>query len=451
MNLIKKLNKKYPFYIKTIKKTFKIIQSHIKCFTQIYIKSLFNIELKIKNKKIENLEYIYKDLIVIEIYKNKKKNITYCNNLKLNNIKKCIENTINNINSLSKDKYITIPSYKSYIQKYEKNLGLIFNDNLSLNDMINISINTEQNSLNYKKNLISDNTTFSTNLYCITIYNNYNIIKNYISKNYLLTNNIIAKKKKNMEYSFDYIQSHKLSDILHNYHKLGKNNAKKAISKLDSKQIKTKKYKILFNNKTSIEIFKYLIESIKGYNIYNKTSFLINKLNKQILPNWLSIKEDPFIFKGIGSKPFDDEGINTKKYTIIKNGILKTWILDTYSSKKLNITNTSNSGGIHNWVFKKKKTDFISYKKLVSKMNNGLIINELLGQGVNINNGNFSKGASGYLVKNNKIKYPVNEITISGNLKSLFKNIIDISNDINYYSKIRIGSILICKIQVGGK
>ncbi len=449
MNLFNKIKQKNKFHKKIIKKTFNLIQSYLKCKTQIIIKSNIGINIKIKNKKTENIEFKNNSIMEINIYKNKRKNTILCNDFNKNTIINCINYAINTIKYTSQNNNLYLPEYKLYKKKNKQNLGIIFNDSISINDMFDLLINIEQNSLNTNKKIISDYVSFNKNIDYFMIYNNFNIIKNYYSKMYFLINSIIAQEKNSMEHNYKYICSHKLSDLIHKSYFLGKKTATQTLIRLNSKKINTQKSIVIFNNKTSSEIFYYLYKSILGINIINKISFMLNKINKKILPDWMNIIENPHLFKGIGTKPFDKEGSNTYKYIIIKNGILNNWILDTYSSKILHKKNTSNSGGLHNWCFNNNKNN-INKKELIKKMNNGFIIDRLLGEGVNFSTGLYSKGASGFLVKNGNIEFPVNEITISGNLKNLFKNIIDMSNDYNEYSQIRSGSILVSNINITG-
>ncbi len=450
MNINSKIKNIKKYYNKKIIQIFKFIKSYINYKIQINIKTIIGKDIKIKNQKVENIEFKNNQCIYITIYNNKKKCKFICNNFKKETLLKFIKYVNKTIHFTSKDNYNKLPSKKIFNKKYNKNLGIIFNDNINTNNIINLCKNIELNTINFNKNIFSDGVLFQKYTYYNFIYNNLKFIKYYISKNYIITNNIFYNKSDIMIYNTKYIYKHKLSDLIHHSYNLPKNTYIELINKINPKKIKTQKLSVIFTKEISSQIFNYLYKSIKGKNIYNKTSFMINKLNKKILPEWINITEDPFLYKGIGSKPFDNEGLNTKKYIIIKNGILKTWILNTKWSKKLKIKNTFNSGGIHNWCFINNKNNNITLKKLINIMNNGIIINNFLGQGVNINNGIFSKGASGFLIRNGKIKYPIHEITISGNLIKLFKNIKYISNEINENSKIRIGSILVYNLQIAG-
>ncbi len=432
-------------------KSFNYLKKNIKGNIQINLFKSKETNIQIKHQKIENINIINNQKINITVIYNHKKCIFQCNNLNKNILKNCINYINNTIKNISQDKYNKLTDYNLYNKKYESNLGLIFYDNISINEMINISKNIEKNTLNLNKNIISEGVIFNKNINYLWIYNDYHKIKYYSSKFYFLIENIIIKNKNNnMEYDYEYIYSHKLTDLITKYHFLSKKINKKINKKLNIKKISTQKIPVIFNNEVSTEIFKYLIKSINGHNIYNKTSFMFKKINKKILPKWMNIIENPFIYKGIGSKPFDSEGSNTYKYNVVKKGILKTWILDSYSSKKLNKKNTCNSGGIHNWCFLNKKKN-IDLKQMIKKINRGLFIDKLLGQGVNITTGLYSKGASGFWIEKGKITFFTNEITISGNLKQLFINIKNMSNDINTFSNIRTGSILISKIRITSK
>ncbi len=445
------LIKKIKFYKKQIIKIYNFIKLHTNIKDiQINISINWGKEFKIKNLNIENYNIQNIKLINIKIFYKYKKCEFICNNFKEKTLLKFVKYIKNTIKFISKDKHNLLCNKKQFCKKYNKNLGIIFFDNIKTSNIINLCKNIENNILNFNKNIIfSDGIIFIKNTILKIIYNKYKFIKYYINQNYILISNIFTKKNNYINYNTKYLQYHKLSDLIHNINLFPLNTYKEIIfkNKCKDKTLKTKKYNIIFNNITSSELFKYLYLSLKGKNIYNKISFMYKLLNKYILPKWINIIEDPHYYKGIGSKPFDNEGLNTKKYILVKKGILKTWILNKKYSKKLNIKNTFNSGGLHNWCFKNLNTS-ITLNKLIKKLNNGILIDNLIGQGVNINNGNFSKGASGFIINKGKITNTINKITISGNLKNLFINIKNMSNDINTNSKIRCGSILVPNIQI---
>ncbi len=450
-NTMCNINKINQIYKKKIQKIFNIFYSYLKCNIQITIVYKKGYQIKIKSKNLENIEFINKTIIQIQVFKNNYTTTIYCNNMQNNTINNCINYIKNSIFYTSPDKDYILTKSSLYNQKYELDLGIYFSTNLTVNTILNTIYNIEYNTLYTNINLISnDYTSFSNITNNIYIYNNYQYCKYYNISNYILVNSVIAKQNQIWVNNYDYIYSHNINDMFYRAYTLGKTNAINTLKKLNPKNIHTQKNNIILKNTISIQLFEYFIQAINGYNIYYKKSFLINKLYKKVLPQWINIINDPYIYKGIGSKPFDNEGNNTYKYNIVTNGILNTWITDTYTSLKLNIPNTNNNGGIDNLCFHYTKP-YITYEMLIQKIKNGFIIDQLLGEGVNLITGNLSKGASGFYVENGVIKYPVNEITISGNLKDMFNNIIDISNDTNINSAIQIGSLLISNVQITGK
>jgi PmbA protein len=257
---------------------------------------------------------------------------------------------------------------------------------------------------------------------------------------------MVAQDKNSMQRDFDYSISRKINN-LENSETLGKKTAKRVVSRLGSKKIQTMKSSVIFSAEISHVFFSHLVNAISGDNVYQKSTFLINNLKTKIFPDWLNIKENPHLKTGLGSKPFDNEGVSTNPRYIIQNGILQTWLLNSYNARKLQLESTGNCGGIYNWLVSNNN---ISFKELLKKMNQGILITELMGQGVDIVTGNYSRGAVGFWVENGSIAYPVNEITISGNLKRMWSNILNISTDTDTRNNIQCGSILLSEMQISG-
>ena len=187
------------------------------------------------------------------------------------------------------------------------------------------------------------------------------------------------------------------------------------------------------------------LSAINGSSIYKKSSFLIDKINQKIFPDFVNITEDPTLSNGSATRPYDSEGVLTQKKDIIENGILKTYLLDTYAARKLKSKCTGN-GVLTNILVSSK--DPVS--NLLKTMKDGLYITDMMGSGANLLTGDYSRGAFGYLVKNGEIQYPVTEITVASNLLQMFENIISIGDDIDKRNRIRTGSMLIDNITIGG-
>lgn len=182
--------------------------------------------------------------------------------------------------------------------------------------------------------------------------------------------------------------------------------------------------------------------------MYRKTSFLVDHLDKQIFPNHVRIDERPLLPKSLGSAAFDDNGVATRPNVFIENGILRSYSLGVYSARKLGMQTTGNAGGVHNLFINTGKKDL---PELLKTMGTGLLVTELMGQGVNLLTGDYSRGASGYWVENGHILYPVEEITIAGNLRDMYMQIVEVGCDVDKRGNIQTGSILLEGMMVAGE
>jgi PmbA protein len=217
--------------------------------------------------------------------------------------------------------------------------------------------------------------------------------------------------------------------------------------RLSPKQIQTQKTPVLFSSRVSSSLVSSLIQAISGASLYRKNSFLLDSLGHTIFPNNINIYEAPHLLGALGSTPFDGEGIITRNNHFIKDGILKQYVLNSYSARKLGLQTTANCGGVSNLTVDATAGDL---PELLKIMDRGLLVTELMGQGVNGITGDYSRGASGYWVEQGKIQYPVDEVTIAGNLKDMFLNILAVGSDINPSKATRCGSILIEEMTVAG-
>lgn len=190
------------------------------------------------------------------------------------------------------------------------------------------------------------------------------------------------------------------------------------------------------------------ITAISGGNIYRRSSFLLDKLGDKIFPERYSITESPYIVGALGSSSYDSDGVQTRNNCFLDRGVLQHYALGCYSARRLNLETTANSGGVHNL---KINDDGVDLERLLKEMNTGLLVTSLMGSSVNIITGDYSRGASGFWVENGEIQYPVEEITIAGNLLDMFSSIQMIGNDIDKRKSTRCGSILISNMTIAGK
>ena len=194
-------------------------------------------------------------------------------------------------------------------------------------------------------------------------------------------------------------------------------------------------------------LFSHFLAAISGGNLYRKSSFLEGTLGQQLFPDWLRLDERPHIPRALGSATFDGDGLATYAKAFVDGGILQSYILGTYAGRKLGLPSTANSGGVHNLFVSHGADDQAA---LLKRMGRGLLVTELMGQGLNMVTGDYSRGAGGYWVENGEIQFPVQEVTIAGNLRDMFKQIVAVGSDLELRSNIRTGSVLIEKMTVAG-
>jgi PmbA protein len=203
----------------------------------------------------------------------------------------------------------------------------------------------------------------------------------------------------------------------------------------------------MFDASLSSGLISHLISAISGGSLYRKSSFLLDSLGKQVMSPLVTIEENPHLLRGLGSSPFDNEGVATQSRTLVKDGVLQGYVLSSYSARKLGMQSTGNAGGNHNLIVSHSDLDF---NAMLKTMDTGLLITELLGHGINMVTGDYSRGAAGFWVEKGVIVHAVEEITIAGNLADMFKQIVAIGNDTLVQGSKQIGSVLIEGMTVGG-
>ncbi len=233
--------------------------------------------------------------------------------------------------------------------------------------------------------------------------------------------------------------------------RIGRYAAERALSRLGARKISTRQCPVLFESPLAAGLLGALVQAISGGALYRKSSFLLGSLGKQVLPKHIDIEEDPFIKRGKGSSPFDEEGVRVAPRTVVDAGRVLGYFLSSYTARKLGMQTTGNAGGSHNLVLRSRLTHSgDDLDAMLRKLGRGLFVTELMGQGVNYVTGDYSRGASGFWVENGCIAYPVHEITIAGNMKSMLKGIEAVGADSYNFGAKTVGSILIGKMKVAG-
>jgi PmbA protein len=318
---------------------------------------------------------------------------------------------------------------------------------IDIKEAINLAKNAEKKGLAYDKKIINSEGFAIDSFNNLEIYaNSHGFCGQVLSTKHGLSCSLIAEDKNNMQRDYYYTVARDFKD-LETADQVALTAAKRTRDRLNARKISTRTCPVIFNAETARTLISSFIHALNGNNIYRKTSFLLASIQKKILPEYINIIENPLIPKALGSATFDAEGVKLSHNNIVLNGVLQRYILDSYAARKLNMQTTGNAGGVHNLII---NTSDLNFNELLRKMDKGLLITELMGDGINIVTGDYSRGAFGYWVENGLIQYPVTGITIAGNLKDMLLNIVAISNDIDYRSNILTGSILLDKMTIAG-
>jgi len=394
---------------------------------------------------VENIQYHNDEALTVTCIDGKRKGVASTNNLSDESIELTIEKSKTIASFLETDKHQGLAK-ENLINEFDIDCGINFPKELSTEELVNMTIECEKSALDYDKRINnSEGSEYAYSQSNNLILNSHGAAGSYSSTSYTLSCVVIAEEEglKERDYAFSTRRSfNQIGDPK----AIGHESAKKVISRLGAKSISTRKCPIILTPELSVGLFSSFLSAINGNNIYKKNSFLRDFINKKVFSDHISISEQPNLKEGLGSRPFDSEGVITSDKLIVEDGVLNTYLLDTYSASQLSLKSTGNSGYSNILINSTKPM----MSNLVESIDNGIMVTELMGSGANMLTGDYSRGAFGYLIENGKISYPVTNFTIASNMIEMFKNIEEIGNDYYLNSKIKCGSIMINDMTVGG-
>lgn len=272
----------------------------------------------------------------------------------------------------------------------------------------------------------------------------------YASSRHSVSVSPIAGRGKAMERDSWYCTERRAQD-LSSAQAIGRYAAERALSRLGARKIATTECPVLFESPLAAGLLGSFVQAVSGGALYRKSSFLLDSMGKQVFPRHIRIEEDPFVVRGKGSSPFDDEGVRVQPRRVVDQGRVQGYFLSSYSARKLGLRTTGNAGGSHNLVLSSSRTrPGDDLDAMLRALGTGLFVTELMGQGVNYVTGDYSRGASGFWVENGRIVHPVHEITIASNLREMYKNIAAIGADAYTYGAKTVGSVLLSRMKVAG-
>ena len=292
----------------------------------------------------------------------------------------------------------------------------------------------------------ADGTTLNTHQGCRVYGNSHGFIGGYASTRHSLSCVMIAEADGQMQRDYWYDVSRK-GELLADPISIGQRAAQRAASRLGARPVPTCEVPVLFSAELAGGLFGSFLGAISGGNLYRKSSFLEGAIGQKLFPEWLTIDERPHLMRAMGSAAFDGDGLATYAKPFVEKGELVSYVLGTYAGRKLGLPSTANAGGVHNLFVTHGDEDQAA---LLRRMGRGLLVTELMGSGLNMVTGDYSRGAAGFWVENGEIQFAVQEVTIAGNMRDMFKQIVAVGNDLELRSNIRTGSVLIERMTVAG-
>ncbi|MGY5452055.1 metalloprotease PmbA [Agarivorans sp. MS3-6] len=397
-----------------------------------------------RDQQVETLEFNHDGALGIAVYSANCKGSASTSDLSPDAIKNAVKAAYDISRYTSADKAAGIAD-KQLLAKDIPDLSLFHPHPLEPDRFIEIANRCEELALRNPQIKSSDGANINSH-YGVKVYgNSHGFVEGYPTSRHSLSCMLIAGDK-DMQRDYAYSVARDFAD-LDSVEQIAAKATEKTLARLGSRKISTCEVPVVFDQDVAAGLFGHLVGAISGGNLYRRSSFLLDSLGKKLFPDWLSIYEDPFIKKGLSSTPFDSEGVAPSAKHIIADGALETYLLTSYSARKLGMQSTGHAGGIHNWLV---KNSGVSRAELLKEMGTGLLVTELMGQGVNTVTGDYSRGAAGFWVENGEIAFPVQEITVASTLPEMFANIVAIADDFDKESTIQTGSVLISAMKIAG-
>ncbi len=322
--------------------------------------------------------------------------------------------------------------------------------NLQVEEAIAMAAECERTALDFDDRIEnSEGATVNVHEAQFVFANSLGFVGGYPTSRHSISCSVIGEQDEAMERDYWYSVARHPGDLL-SAQQVGRIAAERTVRRLGARQLATMQTPVLFDSSVAASLLGHFVGAVSGGSLYRKASFLLDQLDKPVFASHIHISDVPDIARGLASGSFDDEGVKTQHRNIVENGVLRGYFLGTYSARKLGLRSTGNSGGNHNLILQPSGGGDLSLAGLLKTMNKGLLVTELLGQGVNSITGDYSRGAAGFWVENGEIQYPVNEITIAGNLKDMYRNIAAVGNDVLVQGSRQCGSILVDGMTVAG-
>ncbi len=407
----------------------------------------FGQSVTVRCDEVETIEFNRDKGIGITIYAGQRKGYASTSDFSARALRETVEAALDIARFTAEDECAGLAD-AALMAKDCPNLDLYHPWALTVEESIGIARRCEQAAFDYDPRIDnSEGASVSTQQAHFVSANSLGFMGGYPTSRHYISASVIAGERDAMQRD-DWYTTHRNALGLESPEAVGRIAAERAVARLGGRKVKTGEFPVLFEAPLAGGLLGSLVHAASGGALYRKASFLLDHLGKRVMPDFVQIAERPHIPCGLGSASFDGDGLATRDSDVVTDGILQRYFLSTYTGRKLGMQSTANAGGSHNMIIQPGEHDLAG---LLAKMDRGLLLTEVLGQGVNYVTGDYSRGAAGYWVENGKIVHPVEEITIAGNLKEMLLGIVAVGNDVLVRGSKQTGSILIDRMTIAGE
>ena len=404
------------------------------------------LSVTVRMGEVETIEHNRDKALGITVYFGQRKGSASTSDFSQKAIKETVKAACDIARYTEDDPYAGLPD-DAMLAKDIQDLELYHPWNISAEQAIELAKEAEDAARSEDKRITNSEGGSVSSHSGIRIYGNtLGFVNGYNTSRHSLSCTVIAGKDDAMQRDYWYSVNRDASK-LESADKIGKLAAQRTVARLNAKHMPTCQVPVIFKAEVARGLLSHLLSGIRGGAQYRKASFLLDHLGKQIFPDNIRIDERPHIKGALGSAPYDNEGVLTQAHDLITDGVLQSYVLDSYAARRLNMKSTGNAGGVHNLFI---NHDDISLDAMIKEMDKGLLITEVMGQGVNTVTGDYSRGASGFWIENGEIQYPVEEFTLASRLQDMFMGLQQVANDLDLRSGVVTGSWLIDNMTVAG-
>lgn len=395
---------------------------------------------------VEQLEHHQEKSLVVTVYKNNSSGSASASDFTQQVMQQTLDKAISIASFTNADKYAGLPDPN---QQAKSNLDLSLHHSWSITPRDAAQLAIECDIVARQQDACINDSEGAT----VSSYEDYFVYANsngfcagYPATRHSIYSEVVAESAGEKQRDMAYTTARDPKDLV-DHRLVAKKAAAKTLKRLNARKITTRKCPVIFHPDMAKSLLRNFVSAISGSSLYRKSSFLLDSIGKPVFSKNISLIQQPHLLKSLGSAPFDAEGVTTHEQSYVEDGVLTRYCLGSYSGRQLALPTTGNAGGVFNLSIVSEQ---VSFEQLLKQMDTGFLLTEMMGQGVSILTGDYSRGAFGYWVEGGEIQYPVHEVTIAGNLQQMFKNIVSVADDVDHRGSIHSGSLLIEEMMLAG-